>query len=159
MFVHRAQMHVLTLPAGLPTGLSVFLSVSLPACTPVCLPSTPCRGPPLYVGSVPGSPPASYSALLAYKPDKPGTGAAAMVASQMASRWVGYLGGRGCKLAGWLAAMQVGHSGGQSDGQQVGVGVWGFGGGGAGADCCRWLAGRGCVAVCGAATGRHTGRR
>jgi len=51
-------------------------------CAVLCV----CRGAPLYVGSVPGAPPAAYSALLAYKPDKPGPGAAAMVAGQMNSR-------------------------------------------------------------------------
>ena len=72
-----------------------LLFAYLPACLPAWLFALvpACRGPPLYVGSVPGSPPASFSALLAYKPDKPGPGAAAMVASQMASRWGGCRGG------------------------------------------------------------------
>jgi hypothetical protein len=57
--------------------------MTVPHCCTACL---YCRGPPLYVGSVPSTPPAAYSALLAYKPDKSGSGAAAVIASQMASR-------------------------------------------------------------------------
>jgi hypothetical protein len=65
-------------------------------CAGVLDPMT-CRGAPLFVGSVPGNTPAAYSALLAYKPDKPGPGAAAMVASQMASRCVARA-GRGASM-------------------------------------------------------------
>lgn len=45
-----------------------------------------CRGAPLYLGSLRSRPPGSYSALLAFRPDKPGPGAVAVVGSNLSSR-------------------------------------------------------------------------
>jgi hypothetical protein len=45
-----------------------------------------CRGAPLYLGSLRSRPPGNYSALLAFRPDKPGPGAIAVIGSNLASR-------------------------------------------------------------------------
>lgn len=58
----------------------------------------PARGAPLYLGTLRSRPPASYSALLAFRPDKPGPGAAAVIGSNLASREPRY---------SWLAEGQV----------------------------------------------------
>eukprot|EP00878_Enallax_costatus_P007856 GHUV01008221.1.p1 GENE.GHUV01008221.1~~GHUV01008221.1.p1 ORF type:complete len:623 (+),score=170.79 GHUV01008221.1:49-1917(+) len=44
------------------------------------------RGAPLYLGSVRSRPPGNYSALLAFRPDKPGPGAVAVIGSNLSSR-------------------------------------------------------------------------
>lgn len=61
-------------------------------------PSAPPRGAPLYLGQLRSRPPALYSALLAFRPDKPGPGAAAVIGSNLASRDPRY---------SWLAEGQV----------------------------------------------------
>lgn len=45
-----------------------------------------CRGAPLYLGSLRSRPPGNYSALLAFRPDKPGPGAIAVIGSNLASK-------------------------------------------------------------------------
>ena len=44
------------------------------------------RGAPLYLGALRSRPPARYSALLAFRPDKMGPGAAAVIGSNLSSR-------------------------------------------------------------------------
>ncbi|WIA31394.1 hypothetical protein OEZ86_002293 [Tetradesmus obliquus] len=44
------------------------------------------RGAPLYLGSLRSRPPGNYSALLAFRPDKPGPGAIAVIGSNLASK-------------------------------------------------------------------------
>ncbi|KAI8474127.1 MAG: cytochrome B561, N terminal-domain-containing protein [Monoraphidium minutum] len=56
------------------------------------------RGAPLYLGQLRARPPASYSALLAFRPDKPGPGAAAVIGSNLSSREPRY---------SWLAEGQI----------------------------------------------------
>jgi len=46
----------------------------------------PRRGAPLYLGQLRARPPVSYSALLAFRPDKPGPGAAAVIGSNLSGR-------------------------------------------------------------------------
>jgi hypothetical protein len=53
--------------------------------TPTPFPARP-RGAPLYLGQLRARLPASYSALLAYRPDKPGPGAAAVIGTNLSSR-------------------------------------------------------------------------
>lgn len=52
----------------------------------ICVVYAICRGAPLYLGSLRSRPPGNYSALLAFRPDKPGPGAVAVIGSNLSSR-------------------------------------------------------------------------
>jgi hypothetical protein len=82
--------------AGLGAGAGCLSASSSPPkrhsspTPPLCPARTPSlpplRGAPLYLGQLRSRPPASYSALLAFRPDKPGAGAAAVIGSNLSGR-------------------------------------------------------------------------
>ena len=75
-----------------PRSLALHIAASVPsAATLTARPSPPhvdrpARGAPLDLGQLRSRPPALYSALLAFRPDKPGPGAAAVIGTNLASR-------------------------------------------------------------------------